>query len=180
MIEPSVTENAKSAENAIQLSENDDSSDRSSSEVEFLSTQPIGDLSKSRHSSAPKSSSSHSLSSTPFVDIEEHEAYHTALSQIARDPNPSSLYSLSQNVRASQLPPTSSATTTRKSRGVTAKKTWAQLEMESQQKMEARMKEAKNEAKKAAEGRKIAKAMKPRKDDVSQLADDFSELGSSQ
>lgn len=58
--------------------------------------------------------------------------------------------------------------------GVAAKKTRAQLEIESQQRMKARMKEAKTEAKKAAEGRKIAKAKQPRKDDVSQLVNDFS------
>ena len=46
--------------------------------------------------------------------------------------------------------------------------------------MEAEIKRTKIEAKKTAEKRKIAKAMKPRKDDVSQSIDDFSELESSQ
>ena len=88
------------------------------------------------------------------------------------------LYSLSQDVQLSQLPPTSSAIT-RRSRGVAPKKTRAQLEMESQQKSEAALKQAKAEGKRQEEEKKIAKAMKPRKDDVSQLVDSFSELGSS-
>ena len=51
--------------------------------------------------------------------------------------------------------------------------------MESQQKSEAALKQAKAEGKRQEEEKKIAKAMKPRKDDVSQLVDSFSELGSS-
>lgn len=51
--------------------------------------------------------------------------------------------------------------------------------MESQQKSEAASKQAKSEVKRRAEEKKIAKAMKPRKDDVSQMIDSFSELGSS-
>ena len=51
--------------------------------------------------------------------------------------------------------------------------------MESQQKSEAALKQAKAEGKRQAEEKKIAKAMKSRKDDVSQLVDSFSELGSS-
>lgn len=56
------------------------------------------------------------------------------------------LYSLSQDVQLSQLPSTSS-TTTRRSRGVAPKKTRAQLEMESQQRSEIASKHAKAEAK---------------------------------
>lgn len=60
------------------------------------------------------------------------------------------------------------------------KKSRAQLEMESQQKAKAASKQAKAEARKGAGERKAAKAVKPRKDNVSQLTDDFSKSESSQ
>ena len=91
---------------------------------------------------------------------------------------PSSLYRLSQIVRASQILPTSSATT-RRSRGV-AKKSKAQLELESQQRVEKSVKQAGAQARKETAMREVAKTMKPRKDNVSQLADEFLELKSSQ
>ena len=69
-------------------------------------------------------------------------------------------------MRASQLLPTSSATT-RRSRGV-AKKSKAQLELESQQRVEKSVKQARAQARKETAMRKVAKTMKPRKDDVSQ------------
>ena len=50
--------------------------------------------------------------------------------------------------------------------------------MESQEKSEAASKQARAEVKRRAEEKKIAKTMKTRKDDVSQLVDSFSELGS--
>ena len=171
MFESDYTENVKSVRNTDDFLTHDNDS-----EVEFLGTQSTIGLGKSQ---VPDASASSSLSSTPFIDIEEHEEHHKALSQKALSQKPLSLYSLSQNVQVSQLPTTSSATT-RKSRGVVTKKSRAQLEMESQQRMEAEIKRTKIEAKKAAEGKKITKAMKPRKEDVSQLIDDFSELGSSQ
>lgn len=118
------------------------------SEVEFLGTQPIASTSQTQMSPT----------------------------QISNTIPP--LYSLSQDVQLSQLPPISS-TTTRRSRGIAPKKTRAQLEMESQQKREIASKQAKAEAKIRAQEKKTAKAMQPRKEDVSQLIDDFSELGSS-
>ena len=111
-----------------------------------------------------------------LAKIPSPTAPQTAPSQTAP-----SLYSLSQkNLRASQLPPTSSATTTRGSRGVVAKKSKAQLEMESQQRAEQTAKQVRAEERKNAAARKVAKSMKPRKEDVSQLIDEFSELRSSQ
>lgn len=87
------------------------------------------------------------------------------------------LYSLSQDVKLNELPPMHSATT-RGSRGVAPKKSRAQLEMESQQKSEIAEKQAKTQAKKLAQEKQTAKAMRLRNYDVSQLVDDFSELGS--
>ena len=50
--------------------------------------------------------------------------------------------------------------------------------MESQQRSEVASKQAKAEAKKLVQERKTAKTMKLRRDDVSQLINDFSDLGS--
>ena len=116
-------------------------------------------------------------SSDSLEDIDDVLAKHSqkALPQAAPS---SSLYSLSQNVRASQILLTFSATT-RRSRGV-VKKSKAQLELESQQRVEKSVKQARAQARKETAMRKVAKTMKPRKDDVSQLADKFLELKSSQ
>ena len=61
-----------------------------------------------------------------------------------------------------------------------AKKSKAQLELRSQQKVEKSVKQARDQARKETAMRKVAKTMKLRKDDVSQLADEFLELKSSQ
>ena len=61
-----------------------------------------------------------------------------------------------------------------------AKKSKAQLELESQQRADQAAKQARAEERKNAATRKVAKTMKPRKDNVSQLSDAFSELRSSQ
>ena len=60
-----------------------------------------------------------------------------------------------------------------------AKKPKARLELKSQQRANQAAKQARAVGKNAA-ARKVAKTMKPRKDDVSQLSDAFSELRSSQ
>ena len=52
------------------------------------------------------------------------------------------------------------------------------MKIESQQKSEAALKQAKAKGKRKAEEKKIIKAIKPKKDDVSQLVNSFSELGS--
>ena len=104
-----------------------------------------------------------------------------ALSQTVRSSKAPSLYSLSQkNIHTSQLSFTLSATTTRGSRSLVAKKSKAQLELESQQRADQAAKQARAEERKNAAARKVAKTMMPRKDDVSQLRDAFSELRSSQ
>ena len=60
------------------------------------------------------------------------------------------------------------------------KKSKAQLELESQQRADQAAKQARAEERKNTATRKVAKTMKPRKDNVSQLSDAFSELRSSQ
>ena len=154
-------------ENASIVSDHDD-------EVQYISTQPI--LGRSMNPMLPSDDENDIiLTSEAWSDslegIDDVLAKHSqkALPQAAPAPF---LYSLSQNVRASQILPTSSSTT-RRSRGV-AKKSKAQLELESQQRVEKSVKQAR------AQVRKVAKTMKPRKDDVSQLADEFLELKSSQ
>ena len=160
-------------ENAPIVSDDDD-------EVQYISTQPIHG--RSMGPMLPSDDDNDVIltseaSSDSLEDIDDVLAKHSqkALPQAAP---PSSLYRLSQNVRASQILPTSSATT-RRSRGV-AKKSKAQLELESQQRVEKSVKQARAEARKETAMRKVAKTMKPRKDDVSQLADEFLELKSSQ
>ena len=116
-------------ENASIVSDDDD-------EVQYISTQPI--LGRSMDPMLPSDDendiihTSEALSDS-LEDIDDVLAKHNqkALPQAA----PAlSLYSLIQNVRASQILPTSSATT-RRSRGV-AKKSKAQLDLESQQRVE--------------------------------------------
>ena len=154
-------------ENAPIISDDDD-------EMQYISTRPI--LGRSMGPKLPSDDDNDVIltseaSSDSLEDIDDVLAKHSqkALPQAAPAP---SLCSLSQNVRASQILPTSSATT-RRSRGV-AKKSKAQLELESQQRVEKSVKKAR------AQARKVAKTKKPRKDDVSQLADEFLELKSSQ
>lgn len=64
--------------------------------------------------------------------------------------------------------------------GVVAKKSKAQLELESQQRAKQTAKQVRAEERKNVEARKVAKSMKPRKEDVLQLVDEFSELRLSQ
>ena len=61
-----------------------------------------------------------------------------------------------------------------------AKKSKAQLELESQQRVEKLVKQARAQARKETAMRKVTRIMKPRKDDVSQVTDEFLELKSSQ
>ena len=60
------------------------------------------------------------------------------------------------------------------------KKSKAQLELESQERVEKSVKQIRTQARKETTMRKVAKTMKPRKDDVSQLIDEFLGLKSSQ
>ena len=122
-------------ENAPIVSDDDD-------EVQYISTQPI--LGRSMGHMLPSDDdndiilTSEALSDS-LEDIDDVLAKHSQKALLQAAPT-SSLYSLSQNVRASQILPTSSATT-RRSRGV-AKKSKAQLELESQQRVEKSVKQA--------------------------------------
>ena len=88
------------------------------------------------------------------------------------------LYNMNQKPRESQVTSKSLITTIRNSRGI-AKKSKKQLRLESQLEHEAEEKAKKKADKEAAAARKKTKTMKSRKDDVSQLADEFSQLSSS-
>ena len=153
-------------EDAVIVSDDDD--------LHYVDTRSIPDPS----TSLTLPSNDNDASSTSFNSFEDIDEVLTKHSQKVSFQTAPSLYNHSQNLRLSQLPPTSSATT-RRSRGV-AKKSKALLELESQQKTEQADKQARAEAKKQAAAMKIARTMKPRKKDVSQLIDEFSELRSSQ
>ena len=153
----------KRIENAPIVSDDDD-------EVQYISSQP--NLGRFMGPMLPSDNDNDVIltseaSSDSLEDIDDVLANHSHKALLQAAPT-SSLYSLSHNVRTSQILPNSSATT-RRSRGV-AKKTKAQLELESQQRVEKSVKQAR------AQARMVAKTMKPRKDDVSQLADKFLEL----
>ena len=110
-------------EDAVIVSDDDD--------LHYVDTQPIPDPSMSLTLPSNDNDAS-STSSDSFEDIDEVLTKH---SQKVSSQTAPSLYNLSQNLRLSQLPPTSSATT-RRSRGV-AKKSKVLLELESQQKAKA-------------------------------------------
>ncbi|MCJ1263797.1 hypothetical protein MMC22_003667 [Lobaria immixta] len=86
-----LAENFESVRNADDFFVND-----KNSEVQFLGTQSTIGPVKSHICSA-------SLSSMPFIDIEEHEVHHKALSQKALRQKSLCFYSFSQNVQVSQL-----------------------------------------------------------------------------
>ena len=162
----------KRIENAPIVSDDD--------EVQYINSQPI--LGRSMSPMLPSDDDNDVMlpseaSSDSLEDIDDVLAKHSQKALFQAAP-PSSLYSLSQNVRISQILPTSSATT-RRSRDVT-KKSKAQLELESQERVEKSVKQIRTQARKETTMRKVAKIMKPRKDDVSQLIDEFLELKSSQ
>lgn len=152
----------------------------SDSEIEFLgSTQLSNSLINQRDSPcfltppsprtivayrAPKFSSS-PLSDLPDID---DPVVRERLSQ-SQIP----LFSLSQNIPSTKIPP-SSRVTTRKSRGV-QKKSKAQLEWESQQRAD----NAPKSSRISSVDKKPVPRNKIQKTDVSQLIDDFSELASS-
>ena len=103
MFKSDYTENVKSVKNTDDFLTHDNDS-----KVEFLGTQSTIGLGKNQVTDASASSS---LSSMPFIDIEEHEEHHKVLSQKALSQKPSSLYSLNQNVQVNQLSPTLSTIT---------------------------------------------------------------------
>ena len=128
---------------AIIVSDDDD--------LQYIATQPTPDPPLSLNENDDFIPPSPASSSDSFEDIDEVLAKHSqkALSQTVPSPKAPSLYSLSQkNIRASQLPSTSSATTTRGSQGVVANKSKAQLELESQQRADQAAKQARAEERK--------------------------------
>ena len=111
---------------AIIVSDDDD--------LQYIATQPTPDPPLPLNENDDFIPPSPASSSDSFEDIDEVLAKNSqkALSQTVPSSKAPSLYSLSQkNIRTSQLSFTSSATTTRGSRGVVAKKSKAQLELES-------------------------------------------------
>ena len=119
-------------------------------------------------------SSTHSTEDSEFPDLDIPSVRENLTQSQPR------LYTLSQNVDPAEIVSSSKGITTRKSRGV-LKKSRAQLEWESQQKAEALLtKKAKDDKHQDGIEKRVKRKMKPRKEDVSQLIDDFSELGSSQ
>ena len=148
--------------------------------MQFIGTQPVPVFSPLQDDDAVVLSPLQNDDAAVLSSDNSFEDIDDLLAKIPSQTTPS-LYNFSQKgLCASKLPPTSSATTTRGSRGVVAKKSKAQLEMESQQRVEQTAKQVRAEEKKNAAARKVAKNMKPRKEDVSQLIDEFSELRSSQ
>lgn len=155
-------------------------------DIQYLSTQPIRSISSqfpAKSSGATTLSSSYSqhtlpnwnvsldnqpLQSQVFID-HQHLLQDDSASQAL-----SSLYSLSQLLTASQIPFTLMAITKR-SRGVEVKKSRALLAIESQDCFEAENKAKRKAKKDVAVARKVKKAMRHRKEDVSQLEDEFVE-----
>lgn len=82
---------------------------------------------------------------------------------------PSRLVSLSQNLTASQLPPSTAPVMTRTDRGVARKKTYQQDRLESQALKDKQAKLDRGARKKATVEKKLAKANQARKEDISQL-----------
>lgn len=82
---------------------------------------------------------------------------------------PPRLVSLSQNLTASQLPPSTAPVMTRTARGVTRKKTYQQEHLESQALKDKQAKLDREACKKATAEKKLAKTNQTRKEDISQL-----------
>lgn len=144
------------------------------SDIEYLGTQPTQNLDQ-----LPFKEGSNPLS--PLTSEPEH---FTNIDDFDDFPPPQPLMEwparLSQQKRlVAPEDPTPSATT-RAKRGVKATKSYKQARVESQLGHDAEAAADKAAKKEAAAARKKAKAMKPRKEDVSQLEDAFAQLGSSQ
>lgn len=82
---------------------------------------------------------------------------------------PPRFVSLSQNLTASQLPPSTAPVMTRTARGVARKKTYQQERLESQALKDKQAKLDRGARKKATVEKKLAKANQARKEDISQL-----------
>lgn len=164
---------------AVDLSEDN-------SEVQFLGSTQLSQSQiiqkKSSHSPTP-------LSPRTIIANRARESPSSPLSDLPDIDNPIvrerlsqpeiPLYSLSQNIPPTEIPP-STRVTTQKSRGV-QKKSKAQLEWESQQRADNASKSSRISAHTSVSSapQKSASRSKIQKTDVSQLIDDFSELASS-
>ena len=140
-------------------------------------------------------SSSSNSDSTSFCDIDDYAQMsidhidgtspafdplqtHTQLFNSTQNPvtplaGPPSLFTLSQQPSASQLV-VDSGRITRESRGVSRRKSKAQLEMESQERFETEKKKEKTGKVKTRYSKKEELFNRPRLDDVSQLTTGFS------
>lgn len=140
-------------------------------------------------------SSSSNSDSTSFCDIDHYEQVsidhidgpspgfeplqtHTQLFNSTQNPitplaGPPPLFTLSQQPSASQLV-VDSGRITRESRGVSQRKSKAQLEMESQKHFETEKRKEKTEKVKTRHSKKEERLNRPRLDDVSQLTTGFS------
>ena len=156
---------------------NDNDSD---SGIEYLGTQPTQSLDRPP-----------SASSEPFTNIDDFDDF-PPLSHLGRQTPVSSKkappalvewparLSQQRQLVISEDPIPSAMTITRAKRGVAATKSYKQNRLESQLRHDVEKKEAKVASKEVAVAKKKAKAMKPRKEDVSQLEDAFAQLVSSQ
>ena len=146
----------------------------SDSDIEFLGTQPtqnLGQLSSEDHIRTPSP-----LVSEPslddFANIDDFDDFPPLSSATTAPPLLSWPHRRSQQQRLliPEDPDPTPSMTTRAKRGV-ASKTDRQARWESQQRREAKAKTERATSRKEAAARKKAKAMKPREEDVSQLAD---------
>lgn len=111
---------------------------------------------------------------TPSLEINDSNSDELAdIDKLLSQQIPPPVFSLSQNLTTSQLPPSNAPIMTRTARGVTRKKTFELQRMESQELKDAQAKienKRQRQAKKeAANKSKQAKAKQPRKEDISQL-----------
>lgn len=143
----------------------------------------------------PRISSSSNSDSTSFCDIDDYKQMsighidgtspafdplqtHTQLLDSNQNPvtplaDPLSLFTLSQQPSASQLV-VNSGRITRESRGVSRRKSKAQLEVESQERFETGRRKEKTGKAKTRHSKKEERLNRPRLDDVSQLTTVFS------
>lgn len=118
----------------------------------------------------PSPSSAIIISSSPkeFPEVEELYAISQGGRTIRKE--------VGIAVSTTKVPFTSTAVTTRSSRGVKPRKSNAQLALESQERFERARKSEKQARKEVAQDKNRAKRLEPRKERVSQLLDDFPEL----
>lgn len=146
-------------ENPPAQSTDEDSDD----DVQYLGTQATNFIDKdSEGSQAHHYSSAQDESNSDSDDLED-------IDKLVSRSIPPRLVSLSQNLTASQLPPSTAPVMTRTARGVARKKTYQQERLESQALKDKQAKLDRGARKKATVEKKLAKANQARKEDISQL-----------